>query len=888
MSLEIDPAMAGSERLTEKSTLELELAHLEKSQSAPGEVLNRFLELTQDKMAVDACSVFLLEPDRETLVLAATRGLNGGKIGLVRLSTREGLIGMVARTLTSFGTREANQHPLFKRFAGLEEEQYSSLLAVPVLDRGVLQGVMAVHVKRPIDFSAQEIAFLEEIARVCAPTIHAARNLDQFVAPLHRRLWDLARNLWWSWDAETANIFREIEPTRWRELSHNPIALLSELPPVLLEEKVNDLVLHSRISHAHRRMREYLERQDTWGNIHSGPLNTRPVAYFSAEFGLHESLPIYSGGLGVLAGDHLKSASDLDIPLIGVGLFYDHGYFRQRLDADGMQQEESVWVDRHFLPLTPAIGQDQQQVCVTVETRQSQIRARVWQVKVGRRTLLLLDSDIDGNDAEDRTLTSKLYDGDSRNRIRQELLLGVGGVRALRALGVKAGVLHLNEGHSAFAVLEKIRENMESEALGFDDARRIVSAQTVFTTHTPVPAGHDRFDAGLMEEHLGPLRDALGLDHHGLMALGRVHPEDQHETFCMTVLALKLADRSNAVSALHGDVSRAMWNGLWPDRSQGEVPIGHITNGIHVRSWLAPQMQQLYDRYLGHRWHENLSFEEIWPRIQSINDAELWELHMTLKSRLLGFARRRAVAESALRGENAEICTAMQQSLSPDVLTIGFARRFATYKRAGLVFEDEDQLLEVVNDPRRPVQFVIAGKAHPHDQAGKEVIQKLFRLSRDPRFLGKIVLVEDYDINVGRHFVQGVDVWLNNPRRPLEASGTSGQKVILNGGLNLSVLDGWWTEAYDGRNGFAIGTTSSHSDPHVQDQRDRESLYQVLKQQVIPCYYQRDPDGIPHQWVRMMKRAMGTLGWRYASHRMVHDYFQYLYLGRVGGETSRF
>jgi starch phosphorylase len=663
---------------------------------------------------------------------------------------------------------------------------------------------------------------------------------------------------------------------------------LSELPLERLEERVNQLVLHSRISHAYRRMQDYLRNDLTSGGADAGPLRARPVAYFSAEFGLHESLPIYSGGLGVLAGDHLKSASDLDIPLVGVGLYYDHGYFRQRLDADGMQQEEYLRVDREQLPLLPAVGSDGLPIRVVVETRNGQIHAQVWQLAVGRRVLLLLDSDVDGNAPEDRQLTSRLYGGDGRVRIRQEALLGIGGLRALHAMGIDPGVIHMNEGHSAFAVLEEIRRRMSFESIDFEEAAQRVSNSTVFTTHTPVPAGHDRFDANLIEEHLGPIGDEIGLDLSGLMALGRVNADDSSESFCMTVLALKYSHQANAVSSLHGDVSRHMWQSLWPQRSLGEVPIGHITNGVHVPTWLAPQMHQLYDRCLGVNWREKLGLPETWQDTTRISDAELWETHVTLKTRLLDFVRRRAAMEAELRGEDPSVCLQVRRALSPDALTIGFARRFATYKRAGLIFEDENRLFDLVNNPKRPVQFVLAGKAHPKDFPGKELIQKVFRLSRDPRFLGKIVMVEDYDINVGRHLVQGVDVWLNNPRRPLEASGTSGQKVILNGGLNLSILDGWWAEAYDGDNGFAIGTTETHSDVDIQDERDRQSLHDVLEHQVISMFYDRDQDGIPMQWIKLMKRGIRTLGWRFSADRMVADYFRHLYLSRVGGMSSKF
>jgi starch phosphorylase len=632
---------------------------------------------------------------------------------------------------------------------------------------------------------------------------------------LHERLGALARNLWWSWHPEVVSLFRDLDPIRWRQLDHNPLALLSEVSTERLEQRANELTLRSQINHAYRGLHEYLASDRTWGATHAGVLRARPVAYFSAEFGLHESLPIYSGGLGVLAGDHIKSASDLGVPLVGVGLFYRRGYFLQRLDREGWQREETLEADVGQLPLELALGEDGLPAHVTIETRTGPIAARIWKLAVGRNVLLLLDSDVEGNRPEDRALTARLYGGDSRVRIRQELLLGVGGVRALRALNVSPGVLHLNEGHSAFAGLEVIRERMLAEGLGFDEALKRVASQTVFTTHTPVPAGHDRFPPELVEEHLGLLREALGLSADSLLGLGRVEPGEASEPFCMTVLALNLSRRANAVSALHGRVSRAMWSRLWPARDEEEVPVGHITNGVHVLSWLAPPMHELYDRHLGPGWARRSGEPEVWGNIEEVDDGELWETHQVLKGRLLDFVRRRAARQCERRGEPPDAVEEARHSLSPGALTIGFGRRFATYKRASLILDDIDRLARLVNDPLRPVQLVFAGKAHPRDEPGKQVLREVARLTRDPRFAGRVVFVEDYDINVGRHLVQGVDVWLNTPRRPLEASGTSGQKVVLNGGLNLSVLDGWWAEAYDGSNGFAIGRGESHSAPEV-------------------------------------------------------------------------
>jgi len=464
--------------------------------------------------------------------------------------------------------------------------------------------------------------------------------------------------------------------------------------------------------------------------------------------------------------------------------------------------------------------------------------------------------------------------------------LGVGGFRALKAMGVSPSVLHLNEGHSGFAVFEAIRTRMEEEGIDFNAAARQIPREVVFTTHTPVPAGHDRFGADLMEEHLGPLREQLGLSHENMMGFGRVNSTDDGETFCMTVLGLKLSRRANAVSSLHGEVSRAMWWGLFPGKSEDAVPIGHITNGVHVPSWLAPQMGRLYDRHLGVGWQTRSGSAQTWAEIESVDDGELWETHLSLKSQLLDFVRQRASEQAARRGEPESSLNRLAKVLSPDALTIGFARRFATYKRANLILADIQRLASMINDPKCPVQFLFAGKAHPHDEPGKAVLQQVAQMMRDTDLGDKFVFIEDYDINVGRNLVQGVDVWLNNPRRPLEASGTSGEKVVLNGGLNLSVLDGWWAEAYDGLNGFAIGSGRTHSDMNVHDSRDGEDLYRVLKEELIPLYYQRDRDGLPRGWIKRMKRTIRTLGWRFNADRMVMDYTEKCYIPAAGGRSS--
>ena len=875
----------GSSAATSVLSLE-EMGKLAGDGGQPAETLMNVVALIAKRFRTDVCSAYLLEPDRANLVLAATVGLRRECIGNLRMAVHEGLTGLVAEQVQPIAVSQVKNHARFKYFKEAGEEAYQSFLGVPLIDRGVLQGVLVVQTIEARIFSEDEVRMLSEAATQVAPVVSEARALDRFIAPLQERLWALARNLWWSWDHNSSSLFLDLDPGRWNELNHNPVALLNEIPLPKLETRAAELMLHSRVNYAYRRLLEYLEEDRTWGTRHAGVLRPHPVAYFSAEFGLHESLPIYSGGLGVLAGDHIKGASDLDIPLVGIGLFYGQGYFRQRLDLSGWQREAYLETDVNQLPMEVAIGRDGRPVVVEIETRSGRIRAKVWRVIVGRRDLLLLDSDVEGNAPEDRELTSRLYGGDVRIRIRQELLLGVGGLRALKALGISPGVLHLNEGHSGFAVLEAIRMRMEDEGIGFEAAVPRVSREVVFTTHTPVPAGHDRFAAALVEEHIGPLREALGLSQESLLGLGRENPSNADELFCMTVLALRLSRRANAVSALHAEVSRAMWTGLFRGKAEDDVPIGHITNGVHVPTWLAPQMFRLYDRHLGTGWHQHSSEAKIWEGIESVDDGELWETHLNLKSNLIEFVRRRAVDQASRRGEPAEVLQRLERVLSPDALTIGFARRFATYKRANLILSDMERLASMVNDPKRPVQFVFAGKAHPLDEPAKRVLQQIAELMRDPKFRDKFVFVEDYDINVGRHLVQGVDVWLNNPRRPQEASGTSGQKVVLNGGLNLSILDGWWAEAYDGMNGFAIGTGKTHSNIGVHDARDGEDLLRALREDVIPLYYQRDRDGLPRGWIKRMKRTIRTLGWRFSADRMVMDYTLKCYVPAAGGTSS--
>lgn len=714
---------------------------------------------------------------------------------------------------------------------------------------------------------------------------HAENNAME----IRDRLTALGRNLYWTWHADVYHIFQDLNPELWRQLSRNPLAFLGRLSDEYLDERTNIMALKSRITRAYYTLRDYLEADDTWGRQYVRSLRVRPVAYFSAEFGIHESLPIYSGGLGVLSGDHIKAASDLDVPLIGVGLLYVNGYFSQRLDINGWQQEEYFETDIKRLPLVAATDREGKPIRIVLETSSSDpIHVQAWTSQVGRCRLVLLDTNVDENSEQNQLLTAQLYGGDQRVRIRQELVLGVGGMRALHAMGIRPGVVHLNEGHSAFALLELSRWLMERDGESFANVREITSGMSVFTTHTPVPAGHDRFDPGLMEETLGPLRKQIGLEPRDLMALGRTNPNDDNETFCMTVLGLKMSRSRNAVSSLHRRVSKAMWRSVWPEKSQDEIPIGHITNGVHVGTWIATEMDRLYRRWLGEDWQEQMHDPKTWEAVEDMYDEEIWELNEILRDRLINFARDRVRRQRTARGEPDPTQDPNTPFLNETALTIGVARRFTPYKRADLLLRDKDRLDKLINNPGKPVQVIFAGKAHPRDEEGKKLIQHIFRTAREPRFAGKMVFIEDYDINVARAMVQGVDIWLNTPRRPLEACGTSGMKAVLNGALNLSVLDGWWAEAYDGMNGFAIGDGGEHSDWQVQDQRDLGALFEVLEREVVPMFYDRDEDDVPRDWIRRQKNAMRTLAWRFCSHRMVTEYVKNCYVPAAGGTTSTF
>ena len=697
------------------------------------------------------------------------------------------------------------------------------------------------------------------------------------------RLAEIAANLRWSWDGEFDALFRAIDVDLWREVNHNPAAFLADVGADRVAARAADPEYRQRLEIACRSLREYLDEDRHWASRHAPSLLLRPVAYFSAEFGLHESLPIYSGGLGILAGDHLKSCSDLGVPAWGVSILYREGYFTQRIDATGGQEEIYPDLDVRRVALEPVLDARGQPVLIQMSTASGVFPIDLWLARIGRCRLLLLDGSRDPAAAHRDVFGARLYGGDQRTRLLQEVILGAGGYRALLALGIRPGVVHLNEGHSAFATLEAIAQTMEDEGLRFEAAAESVRARTVFTTHTPVPAGHDRFPDDLVEEHLRPLRERLGLGRDDLLALGRTAEAHDGGTFSMTALALRLSGRSNAVSALHGRTSRALWRGLWPDRTPARVPIGHITNGVHVPTWIAGEMAQFFRRHLAEDWATRVSHADMWERIREVPEAELWGVKLRLKQNLLEFAARR------LRQRHERLGLPGREAvLDPRALTIGVARRFAEYKRAHLLLSDPDRLGRLLSDPARPVQILFAGKAHPKDDVAKGILRTLDAAAREPRFMGRLVVLENFDMNMARHLVLGCDLWLNAPRRPLEACGTSGQKAVFNGTLNLSVLDGWWAEAHDGRNGYAFGEGLTHGDTALQDRRDAVDLFDVLETEVLPDFFDRSPEGIPLRWIARIQRALTTLAWRYNSDRMAIDYVTRCYLPAAGLLTSEF
>jgi starch phosphorylase len=689
-----------------------------------------------------------------------------------------------------------------------------------------------------------------------------------------RPLMELAKNLWFCWNQEAIDLFQSVDQNLWEETGHNPLAILGRLRSDRIQELLGDegfLLEMDRVSGEFKRytgdVRAYEFGLDS-------PFDFT-VAYFSAEYGLTDCLPIYSGGLGVLAGDHVKSASDLRVPLVGVGLIYQKGYFRQYLNVDGWQQETYPDNNFHILPVTLERDQNNDPSTIEVPIKDRKIKVRIWRIQVGRVPLLMLDTNTIENAEEDRNITSYLYGGDREMRLKQEIVLGIGGVRALEKVGFHPAVIHMNEGHSSLAILERIRLLMQEHHLSFDEAREAVYSSSIFTTHTPIPAGIDIFERPLMGSLLGNYIRSLGISMDAFFSLGT---QDPHESFNMAVMALKNSVQTNGVSELHKKVSRRMWSGLWKTLPEVDIPIEGVTNGIHIPSWISDDMASLFDRYLGRRWAEDPDNIKVWERVNRIPDSELWRTHERRRERLVAFTRQRLQEQLRRRGAQKMEIQAASEALNPEALTIGFGRRFATYKRGDLILKDPARLARILNDPQKPVQIIFTGKAHPQDHFGKEVIKNIIHLATQPEFRHRMAFIEDYDLNVARYLVQGSDVWLNNPRRPLEACGTSGMKAAANGALNMSVLDGWWAEGYQTGVGWAIGSGEEYENADYQDQIENQAIYDLLERYIVPLFYERGRDNLPRGWISMMRNSMRTLAARFNSHRMVQDYVHRFYL----------
>lgn len=700
---------------------------------------------------------------------------------------------------------------------------------------------------------------------------------DHFPLPRRiNRLGHLAYNLWWTWNPEAQRLFIRIDRTLWERTNHNPIRFLNQVGRTRLKAMIQDRYYLDFYDRILRQFDDYLKSRNTWF-AHTYPeRSAQTIAYFSTEFGLHETLPIYAGGLGVLSGDHIKGASDLGLPLVAVGFLYTQGYFSQHISEDGWQEARYQRLKFEELPLLPILDQEGKPLTIQVELPGRTVQARLWEIRVGRVPLYLLDSDVEGNSPPDRELTSRLYSSDLDLRISQETILGIGGVRALRAIGYDPQVWHMNEGHSAFLALERIHELVKSSK-SFEEASNLVRSSTVFTTHTPVPAGSDEFPHWLIDKYFSHLWPQLGLTRDQFIDLACNHLP-WGDTFSMPILAFRLSEKHNGVSELHGHVARKMWGFLWPDKPVDEVPITYITNGVHTGTWLARRLRNLYDRYLGNTWLEHLEDPAIWERIEEIPDSELWTIRRHLKRKLVYYMRERAREQWLTASVHPVQTIAAGVLLDPYVLTIGFARRFATYKRADLILYDLERLFRILNRPNMPVQIIYAGKAHPADEPGKLLIQKVYRAVKRAESGGRLVFLEDYDMNLARYLIQGVDIWMNTPRPPNEASGTSGQKAAMNGVLNFSVLDGWWHEGYNGHNGWAIGDNQVYDSQEKQDEADALSLYDTLENEIIPLYYrERSADGLPGDWIARMKESIRTLAPRFSIQRMIKEYTERMY-----------
>ncbi|WP_428389994.1 alpha-glucan family phosphorylase [Mucisphaera sp.] len=692
-----------------------------------------------------------------------------------------------------------------------------------------------------------------------------------------RPLIDIAHNLWWCWNHDAVELFVRLDQNLWTETKHNPIKLLGLVSQDKLESAARDEGFLGQLQQVHGQLKAHLARAPWMPEGQKDPKEYR-VCYFCAEFGLTESLQIYSGGLGVLAGDHLKSASELGIPLIAIGLLYRHGYFQQYLSPDGWQQETDPNLDFAQLPVHPVKDSSGEQVKVSVRLPGRDVKIGLSKVQVGKVTLYLLDTNLPENTEDDRVITGQLYGGDMETRIKQEIVLGIGGVRALEAIGIRPDVCHMNEGHSAFLGLERIRRLIEDHDLSFDEARQAAASSHVFTTHTPVPAGIDRFPPDMIKRYFKDYHESLRLDMEGLLALGREDVTDKEEFFSMATLAIRTADWCNGVSKLHGHVSRGMWKDVWPEVPANEVPIGHVTNGVHARTWLNPDLITLFDRYLGTPWREDQADSAVWKGVSEIPNEDIWRVHENARQKLIVWAKRKLRAQMEAQGKSPTLIRKHCEALSDTALTVGFARRFATYKRGTLLLRDVERLSKLMTDAKRPIQFLIAGKAHPADGGGKALIRELVKFSNDSEIGHRIVFIEDYDMGIARHLVQGCDIWLNTPRRGMEASGTSGMKAAMNGVLNCSILDGWWDEGYSPELGWAIGRREEYANPETGDEIESRSLYDLLENQIIPLFYQRDDHGLPREWIAKMKSSISVLTPAFNTNRMVQDYTRQYYL----------
>lgn len=696
-----------------------------------------------------------------------------------------------------------------------------------------------------------------------------------------RDLKALAGNLYWSWNDDIIDLFKRVDPQLWEDCGHNPVKLLGTVPQSRLEDLAQNEGFVYQLNQVYEKMNVELDAPSWYDKINGG--GSKPViAYFSAEFGLHESLPIYSGGLGILAGDHLKSASDLGVPLIGIGLLYQNGYFRQYLNSDGWQQEHYVENDFYNMPVELVRKKSGRALIVSIPFPQHNVIAQIWKVQVGRVPLYLLDTNIPANNEHDRPITSTLYGGDIETRIRQEIVLGIGGYKALVSLGYEPSVCHMNEGHAAFMALERARQIKDRKKMTFEEAFEATKASNIFTVHTPVPAGNDEFPVAMMDKYFGSYFAKLGLSRNEFLALGRLNPADDKETFKMPVLAIKMSSYRNGVSQLHGEVSRQMWSGLWPDLPAVEVPITSITNGTHLRTWISAEMETLYERYLGANWNSESIDKSIWSNIDQIPDEEIWRSHQRCKERLVGFVRNALKRQLKRRGAYRSELTWADEVLDPEALTIGFARRFATYKRGALILKDVERLVKIITNKDMPVQLIFAGKAHPRDNSGKEIIRQIFHFANQDNVRRRVVFLEDYDIDVARYLVQGVDIWLNNPRRPMEASGTSGMKAAANGVLNVSTLDGWWCEGYHPDGGWIIGAGESYDDLNYQDLVESQALYKLLEDEIVPLFYKKSVDKLPREWVKKIKATIRQNAPVFNTSRMVGEYSRRFYASAAG------